>query len=195
MTYRPTSPLATWPVLAAASMVIGAIARIGAAARSTGKAFTKMLDSENVRLFVWPYYISLLAWGVYATIWAWPINVVEPVMGRTAYLIWVWMFIPGTLFVMIGLVLRHGGKPIAEMGPVLLFSDYLGLWMQLGGHACMGLLLFAYEVSIVKGGFWGQPLFSFFAIAPYVLGCVFLTAQTGRKLRYGVLLHRDGPLQ
>lgn len=152
--------------------------------------FWELLDSETVRLFVWPYYLALLAWGIYATIFAQPISVIEPVMGHAFYNLWVWLQIPGTLFVLVGLVMRHGGKPLHEMGPVLLFSDYLGLWMQTGGHACMGLLLLAYEVAIVRGGFWGQPLFSFFAIAPFVLGCMFLALQTGRKLRHGALLAR-----
>lgn len=153
--------------------------------------FTMMLDSENVRLFVWPYYSSLLAWGIYASIWAWPLSIVEPVMGPLVYQAWLWLFIPGTLFVMVGLGLRRGDKPISEMGTALLFTDYLGLWMQLGGHTCMGLLLAAYEVSIVRGGYWREPLFSFFAIAPYVLGCMFLALQAGRKLRHGEKLHRQ----
>jgi hypothetical protein len=152
--------------------------------------YRRMLDSESVRLFVWPFYLALLAWGIYSTIWAWPSSVIEPVMGHEVYVLWSWMFIPGTLFVLVGLALRHGGKPLDEMGPVLLFGDYLGLFMQRGGHVCMGLLLFMYEFSIVKGGFWGQPLFSFFAISPYVLGCYFLAHQAHRKIRSGEVLHR-----
>jgi hypothetical protein len=152
--------------------------------------FWELLDSESVRLFVWPYYLALLAWGLYAAFFAQPISLIEPTMGHLFYRIWCWVQIPGTLFVLVGLVLRHGGKPIAQMGPVLLFRDYLGLWMQMGGHACMGLVLLAFEVAAVKGAYWGQATFSVFAIAPYVLGCVFLTIQTGRKLWLGEKLHR-----
>lgn len=152
--------------------------------------FWRQLDSESVRLFVWPFYFGLLCWGIYATIWAWPLSVVEPVMGHSVYLVWLWLHIPGTLFVMVGLILRHGGKPIDEMGPILLFGDYLGLHMQRGGHICMCLLLFMYEASIVAGSFWGQPLYSFFAIAPYVAGCAFLALQTHRKIRHGERSHR-----
>lgn len=174
-----------------------ALTRVARTARRTVRqvrtTFDSMLDSETVRLFVWPFYLGLLAWGVYASIWAWPLSIVEAVMGRSLYLAWLWMHIPGTLFVMIGLALRHGGKPLDEMGPILLFSDYLGLYMQRGGHICMGLLLFMYEVSVVKGGYWGQPLYSFFVIAPYVLGCGFLALQTHRKIKRGKLLHQEGP--
>lgn len=156
-------------------------------ARAIGR-FWDLLDSETVRLFVWPFYIALFGAGVYLTFCAQTISIVEPVMGHVFYNLWVWLHIPGTLFVLVGLVMRHGGKPLHEMGAVLLFTDYLGLWMQTAGHCCMGLLLAAYEISVVKGGFWGQPLYSLFALAPYVLGCVFLALQTGRKIRHGILL-------
>lgn len=159
--------------------------------QSAWTRFWELLDSETVRLFVWPYYIELLVWGVYATVVAQPISIVEPVMGHAFYNFWVWTQIPATLFVLLGLTMRHGGKPVAEMGPVLLFRDWLGLWLQLGGHVCMGLMLAAYEYSGIRGAYWGQGAFSLFLVPAYVLGCLFLALQTGRKLWHGEQLHRD----
>lgn len=115
---------------------------------------------------------------------------VEDVMGHTFYNLWVWTCVAGTLTVMIGLVLRHGGKSIAQMTDPMLLSDYVGLWMQVGGHVCMGLVLFAYEVSAIQGAYFGQAVFSVFVIAPYVLGCQFLAIQCLRKLWHGEKLHR-----
>lgn len=152
--------------------------------------FWHILDSESVRLFVWPYYLALLAWAVYAAAWAQPIAFVEAVMGHTFWNLWVWIQIPGTLSVMIGLGLRHGGKPVAQMSAPALFSDYLGLWMQLGGHLCMGFVLAAYEIAAVQGAYWGQATFSIFVVAPFVLGCIFLALGTGRKLWYAEHLYR-----
>src|SRR2546425_1174632 len=82
---------------------------------------------------------------------------------------------PGTLFVLIGWMLRPDRKTASRMGPVMRLSRYRGMWMQVGGHACMGLVLLAFEVAAIKGPYWGQATFSVFVIAPYVLGCVFLT--------------------
>lgn len=152
--------------------------------------FWELLDSETVRLFVWPFYMGLLSWGIYATFWAQPIAFVEDVMGHAFYNLWVWTCIAGTLSVMLGLALRHGGKSVLQMTAPMLMSDYIGLWMQLGGHTCMGFVLLAFETSAVKGAYFGQSVFSVFVIAPYVLGCFFLALQTARKLWHGERLHR-----
>lgn len=152
--------------------------------------FWELLDSESVRLFVWPFYAGLLCWGIYGTFFSAPIQIVYPVMGKLLYNAWVWINIPGTVSVMVGLALRHGGKPIAEMTGPMLFSDYMGLWLQLGGHMCMFFALLAYEVSAVRGVYWGYAAFSIFALAPYVLGCFFLALQTARKLWRGETLHQ-----
>lgn len=152
--------------------------------------FWALLDSETVRLFVWPYYISLLAWALYGTFFSAPVQIVDPVMGHLFYNLWLWVQIPGTLFVMVGLAIRHGGKSIAEMTTPMLLSDYIGLWMQLGGHLCMFFVLLAFEVAGITGAYWGQAVFSLYAIAPYTLGCLMLTLQTARKLWHGERLHR-----
>jgi hypothetical protein len=150
--------------------------RLWRALRQAATSFFEQLDSESVRLFVWPYYIALLAWAIYATLAAQPITSVE--------IAEVWMTIPGTLFVMIGLVLHHGGKPIHEMSGPQLFKDYLGLWMQVGGHVCMFFVLLAFDITAI--GIWSQATFvghaTVFILGPYVLGCVYLALQTIRKL-------------
>lgn len=159
-------------------------------ARTAWVSFWSLLDSENVRLFVWPYYMSLLTWGIYAAVWAQGITIVEPEMGHTVYVAWVWAHITGTLSVMIGLLLREGGKTLAEMTTFMLFRDWVGLWMQLGGHFCMGLVLIAYEVSGVRGAYFGQGVYSLFLVPPYIIGCTFLCLQTGRKLWRAEALNR-----
>lgn len=152
--------------------------------------FWQLLDSETVRLFVWPFYFGLFCWGVYGSVWAQPLALVEDTMGHVFYDLWVWTCLAGTLTVLTGLAMRHGGKSITEMTGPMLLSDYIGLWMQVGGHICMGLVLFAFEVAAIDGSYFGEAVFSVFAIAPYTLGCAFLALQTLRKLWHGEKLHR-----
>lgn len=152
--------------------------------------FWVLLDSETVRLFVWPFYLALQAWAIYGIFFAAPIEFVQAVMGAFAYDLWLWMCLAGTSSVLTGLALRRGGTPVAQMSWPMLYRDYLGLWMQLGGHLCMFLVLAVYEVSAIRGAHWGQAAFSIFALAPYVLGCLFLALQTARKLWHGERLHR-----
>lgn len=162
--------------------------------RRAAHRFWEMLDSETVRLFVWPFYTGLLAWGIYATFWSAPVQIVETVMGHTVYNAWVWLTIAGTLSVMTGLVLRHGGAPIGKITNPQAERDYIALWLQTGGHACMFCVLLAFEVAGVNGSYWGQATFSLFAIAPYVLGVLFLGMQTARKLWRIEQLQRGGDL-
>lgn len=152
--------------------------------------FWVLMDSESVLPFVWIYYIALLLWGIYATIWAQPINVVDQIMGHTVYNAWVWIQIPATLSVMTGLALRQDKAVAHEMSDRQLFRDYMGLWMQVGGHSCMFFVLLTFEIAAVAGGHWGDGAFSIFAIAPYVLGCLFLMLQTGRKAVFALV--REG---
>lgn len=160
--------------------------------KNVTKRFWELVDSETVRLFVWPYYLSLLAYGVWATTHRWPSNVIEPVIGPQIYHFWAIMHIPGTLFVLIGLILRHGGKPLSEMGPVLLFNDYIGLHMQRGGHICMAIILGVFEYSMIWGYLHGisNQTYVIFLVSPYVLGCVFLAIQVHRKIAQGEALHK-----
>ncbi|CAA0134551.1 Uncharacterised protein [Mycolicibacterium vanbaalenii] len=154
------------------------------------RRFWALLDSETVRLFVWPFFIGLLCWGIYGTFFSAPIQFVYPVMGEAWYNIWIWMHIPGPAAVLAGLMMRRGGTPIAQMSTPMLFRDYMGLWLQLGGYVTMFFALLYYEISAIQATHWGASAFSVFALAPYVLGCLFLALQTGRKLWRGETLHR-----
>jgi hypothetical protein len=158
--------------------------------RRAARRFWELLDSETVRLFVWPFYAGLLAWGIYAAFWAEPPTLIQETMGGTIYVVWNTCTIIGTLAVMAGLVLRHGGAPIGQITNPQAERDYLGLILQTGGHATMFLVLLAYEVAGVTGAYWGQGAFSLFAIGPYVIGCLFLALQTFRKLVLIEKVHR-----
>jgi hypothetical protein len=104
---------------------------------------------------------------VYGTFFSEPIDIIQPDMGHAAYDAWVWMHIVGTLAVMLGLVIP---------------DKKAGLVMQLGGNICMGCVLFAYELSSVTNSYWGRGTYSVFIVAPYVIGCLFLSATCVRKL-------------
>jgi hypothetical protein len=166
--------------------------RKGGRMLSARKKFWALLDSESVRLFVWPYYLALLAYGGWALSHRWPYSIVEPIMGATIYHGWALMHIPGTLFVMIGLGIRYHRYTISRMGKFLLFLDYLGLHMQRAGHACMAIILGMFEACAISGYFRGidQQTYVIFLVTPYVLGCVFLTLQVHRKIVLGERLHK-----
>lgn len=132
---------------------------------TTRAGFIKLLDTENVKLYVWPYYLTLWVFGFCSVVSTVPLTYVSPVMGSTFYQMWVIMMIVGTSLVMCGL---------------LWSNKYTGLLLQLGGNGTMALVLAAYEVAAFD--IWGQAAFSFFAIAPYVLGCTFLSITCIRKL-------------
>lgn len=129
------------------------------------KTFVTFLDNEKVELYVWPYYLSLMWWGLYGTFFGAPLTYVVDVMGPQFYDLWLWMHILGTAEVMVGLTIK---------------DKYLGLWLQLGGNFSMALVLLAYEIAAFIA--WGEAAYSFFAIAPYVVGCVFLSLTVVRKL-------------
>jgi len=127
--------------------------------------FVGFLDSEKVELFVWPYYGALMWWGFYGTFFDAPLGYVQEVMGQPFYDMWIWMHILGTAEVLVGLTIKN---------------KYLGLWLQLGGNFSMGMVLLAYEIAAWIT--WGEAAYSFAAIAPYVVGCLFLSLTVVRKL-------------
>jgi hypothetical protein len=132
--------------------------------------FMSLLDSESVKLYVWPYYLALWLFGTLSVFapamgMARPKTVVELVMGNPFYQAWVWVMILGTTQVMVGLVWSN---------------KYTGLLLQLGGNGSAALVLFAYEIAAYS--VWGYAAFSFYVIGPYVLGCVFLSLTALRKL-------------
>lgn len=144
-----------------------------------------LIDSDSVRPFIWLYYLPFLGWGLYGTFIAEPIALIINEMGALAYNLWVWAPIPATTVALFGLYLRHGGSAAEEINHALLRRDYLGLWMQFGGHACMGIVLMIYEVTGIAGAYWGQPVISIFLISSYLIGVMLLAAQCLRKIWRG----------
>jgi len=149
-------------------------------------SFWVLLAKTNVH-WLWQtmYYLPFLAWGIYGTFFAYPISIIVDQIGQQAYNFWVWAVTPGTLGAMAGLALRHGGAPSDTITGPLLRLDYLGLRMQFGGHTFMGIILIIYEVTGIRGAYWGQPVISLFLIFAYSLGVPLLAAQCARKMWLG----------
>lgn len=145
-----------------------------------------LLEKHGVSaLWQFLYYTPFLLWGLYGTFAAEPIQLIVDQIGIQAYDLWVWAVIPGALAAMTGLVLRHGGSPAEAITGPLLRLDYLGLRMQVGGHAFMAIVLFIYEITGIRGAYWGQPVISLFLISSYCMGVPFLAAQCLWKLHLG----------
>jgi hypothetical protein len=141
-------------------------------------ALWNALRSDKVRPFIWVYYIPLLAWGIYGTFFAGPATYVYPVMGHVVYDVWIWLCMLGTAVVLCGLTIEdsaHGER----------HRQRAGLVLQGSGHACMFWVLLSYEMSAVTATHWGQGTFSVFAVAPYVAGCLLLTAQAVMRVLDG----------
>lgn len=142
--------------------------------------------SDSVRNFIWIYYFAFFWWGFYGSVFAHPINLIVEPMGQFWYNVWVWTPIPATIIALGGLALRHGGSPADEItGPFQKRADFLGLWMQVGGHVCMFIVLLVFEITGIAGMYWGQPVFSVFLLAPYCLGVAVLAFQCVYKLHRG----------
>jgi hypothetical protein len=131
-------------------------------------ALRKVIRTDKVRPFVWVYYAALWIWGIYGTFFAAPATYVQPVMGNAIYDLWVWLQLISTSIAMCGLYIEDKGSQEIK---------HIGVRLQTGGHACMFFVLLAYEVSAIDATHFGQGTYSVFAIAPYVVGCLLLTAQ------------------
>lgn len=165
--------------------------------------FWDLVDGDSVRPFIWLYYIPLLAFGVAAIVVVAMLHIMSIPSAPLAAL-WIWVQVPATCSAMAGLALRHGGTPVDEMTTLLLFRDWLGLFMQFGGHACMGVVLLAFELvaydvagqamAAVPGLLgvllWWIILFAMAAISSYVIGCTLLSLQVARKILRGIELRR-----
>lgn len=151
-----------------------------------------LIDSDSVRPFIWFYYAPLLLFGIYGA-WLMPSTAVQDVMGHTFAEVWIWVQIPATLACLIGLWMRHGDQCIEEMGTAPLLKDWLGLWLQLGGHICMNQVLFAYEFAIFSlygTPYWHVAAYGAFAISSYVIGTAILAAQCAHKIVKGRQLRK-----
>jgi heme exporter protein D len=138
-------------------------------------ALWKAITTEQVRPFVWVYYLALWVWGMYGTFFAAPATYVEPVMGSLVYDVWVWLHIVATTIVMCGLSMESRTE-----NQDALWNTSIRL--QTGGHACMFFVLLAYEVSAISAVSFGEGTYSIFVISPYVIGCLLLTVQGIAKI-------------
>lgn len=144
-----------------------------------------LLASDSVRNFIWLYYACFIAWGVYGSFFAYPIDLIVKPMGQLVYNVWVWMPLIAAPVALIGLALRHGGSPADEIKGALLRRDFLGLWMQTGGHACMAVVLAVYIGTAFYYAEPGQPIISAILLVAYLVGVSFLAAQCVYKVYLG----------
>lgn len=144
-----------------------------------------LLKSDSVRTFVWLYYFWFIFGSLDLTFYSYPINLIVDPMGQAVYNAWAWMPLIAAPIALGGLFLRHGGSPAEEIKGRLLRQDFLGLWMQVGGHACMTVVLAVF----IGTGWYGraphQPVPSLYWLAAYLMGVAFLTAQCLYKIRLG----------
>lgn len=154
--------------------------------------FWRAIDSDSVRVFIPFYYLFLLIASLYLGLFAYPIDLIVRPMGQLVYNAWVWLQLPATTMALGGLWLRHGGSAVADISNRLLFRDWMGLWMQLGGHACMCLVLTTFVLTAIVGAVWGQPIYGPIGYIAFVIGTFVLSLQCARKLRRGFQIERDG---
>lgn len=140
---------------------------------------------DSVRGFLWVFYLGFLIWGLWGSFWAYPINLISDPMGDTVYDAWVWMPLLAIPTALTGLVLRHGGSPAKEIHGGLLRRDFLGLWMQVGGHACQAITLGVYIGAGIYAADEHQPIISVFVFVPYLACVIILITQCLYKIRLG----------
>lgn len=144
-----------------------------------------LLLSDSVRSFIWLYYFWFFASATDGTFRADPINLIVDPMGQGVYDAWVWSPLFATPLALGGLALRHGGSPADQIHGPLLRRDFLGLYMQVGGHAWMAVVLAVYAGT----GFYGvephQPIPSVWWSCAFFMGASFLSVQCLYKVRLG----------
>lgn len=156
------------------------------------------LDEDSVRPWVPMYCTFWLTWAVLALSWLPPVSTISDAMGSVGYYGWVAMAIPGNLGPILGLWMRHGGSAIQGMSKPLLLRDWMGLFVQAGGHAVCHVLLVTFQISawiavVTYDGpaiYAGMTLFCSFMLAPWTLGVLVLCAQCCRKIQRGIELER-----
>jgi hypothetical protein len=145
----------------------------------------ELLRSDSVRTFVWLYYAWFIAASIHLTFFAYPVTLIVEPMGLMVYDAWAWMPLLAAPVALTGLALRHGGSTAEDVHPGLLRRDFLGLWMQVGGHACMTVVLAVFIGTGWYGKEPGQPVPSVFWLCAYLMGVGFLTAQCVYKVGLG----------
>lgn len=145
-----------------------------------------LLKSDSVRNLIWVYYFWFIAGSIHLTFFSYPIRVIVGPMGQAIYNAWAWMPLIAAPIALGGLVLRHGGSAADDIKGGLLRRDFLGLWMQIGGHAMMTIVLAVFVGTAWFGREAGQPVPSAFWLTAYFMGCAFLTAQCIYKVLRGM---------
>lgn len=144
-----------------------------------------LLASDSVRNFIWLYYFWFIAASVDLTFYSYPIKLIVDQMGQLIYNAWAWMPLIAAPVALTGLILRHGGSPAETIQGRLLRQDFLGLWMQVGGHSCMSVVLAVF----IGTGWYGraphQPVPSVYWLSAYLMGVSFLAAQCLYKIWLG----------
>jgi hypothetical protein len=140
-------------------------------------AIWKALLTDQVRPYIWIYYVPLWIWGIYGAFFAAPPTSVLPVMGNTVYDLWIWAIVIATSIVMCSMYVegRAGARTDILRDRLIRAS----IRLQISGHVCMFLVLTAFEISAIDMTSWGQGdhAFTIFALSPYVVGCSLLVAQ------------------
>lgn len=154
--------------------------------RRVRDVFRNVLRSDSVRNFIWLYYFWFIAGAIHLTFFTYPIKVIVGPMGMLVYDAWAWMPLIAAPVALIGLWLRHGGSPSDAIKGRLLRQDFLGLWMQVGGHVCMAVVLAVFIVTAWIGREPFQPVPSSFWLMAYFMGVCFLAAQCVDKVGLGM---------
>lgn len=148
-------------------------------------AFLRWLGNDSVRNLIWLYYFWFIAGSVHLAFFAYPIRLIIDPMGQMVYDAWAWMPLLAAPVALGGLALRHGGSTAADIRGPLLRQDFLGLWMQIGGHSCMTIVLAVFIGTGWYGRDPGQPVPSVFWLCAYLMGVAFLAAQCLYKVILG----------
>lgn len=144
-----------------------------------------MLMSDSVRNFIWVYYLWFILGSLDLTFYSYPINLIVEPMGQLVYDAWAWMPLIAAPIAMAGLWLRHGGSPADEITGFEKRLDFLGLWMQIGGHATMSLVLAVFIGTAWYGRAPHQPIPSAYWLSAYFMGVTFLAVQCYYKVHLG----------
>lgn len=144
-----------------------------------------LLKSDSVRNLIWLYYFWFIVGSIHLTFFTYPIKLIVGPMGQVLYNAWAWMPLIAAPIALGGLALRHGGSTAEEIHGRLLRQDFAGLWMQVGGHACMTIVLAVFIGTALYGAEPGQPTPSAYWLCAYLMGVAFLTAQCLYKIHLG----------
>ena len=146
----------------------------------------KLLRSDSVRNLIWVYYFWFIVGSIHLAFFSYPIRIIVGAMGQFVYNAWAWMPLVAAPVALIGLAIRHGGSPVDDIQGRLLRQDFLGLWMQIGGHGLMCIVLAVYIGTAIYGADPHQPIPSAYWLCAYLMGCGFLAMQCFYKVLIGM---------